>query len=75
MLLIAFKYVSRIYFLNYIVQAVVISVGDYGLAFFLKYRQAVYDLAAVEGCTVFQGWLVNDDLGAFGLDSFHYPLD
>ena len=28
-----------------------------------------------EGCSIFEGWLVNNDIGAFGLDALHDALD
>ena len=75
MLLIAFKYVSRIYFLNYIVQAVVISVGDYRAAFRLEFFKVVDNAAAEERGPVLKRRLIHDDRCALGLYALHYTLN
>ena len=72
--LVSLENVSGIYFINYVIKAAVISVGDDGLALTLELLEIIYNFASVEGCAVFESWLIDDDVCAFGLDSFHYTL-
>lgn len=37
--------------------------------------KVVHDLRAEEHCAIFEGWLVDDNLCALGLDAFHHALD
>ena len=58
-----------------VVQAGVIAVGDDGPGFPLEGSEVIDDLAAEEGCAVFQGRFIDDHGGALCLDTLHDALD
>lgn len=58
-----------------VVEARVVSIGYDGLGLGFELGEVVYNQATEEGGAVFEGGLVDDDLGALGLDTFHYALD
>ena len=74
-ILIPLENISSVDLLYDIVEAGVVAVGDDGLAHGLEFRHVVDHEAAEEGGAVLQGRLVDNDLGAFGLDAFHHALD
>lgn len=69
------EYISCIHPLLHIIEAAVVAIGNDGVADGFETSEVVDDFAAEEGRTVFEGWLVDDDLGAFGLDALHHTLD
>ena len=69
------KYISGIYFLLYIIQTDIIAVGDNGMTLSLESSQVIDNLAAEEGATLFECWLINDDLRTLCLDTFHDALN
>ena len=73
--LIPSKNISSIYLLLYIIQASIIAVGDNCLTLFLKCIHIIYNLATKECTSIFQGWFVDDDLGALCFDTLHDTLD
>ena len=42
---------------------------------FLKLLYIIYNLASEEGCSIFKGWLIDNNCCALGLDSLHNSLD
>lgn len=66
--------IPGIYLLLHIVEARVVAVGDDGLCLGLEGLDVVHHPAAEECAAVLQGGFVDDDLGSFGLDAFHYAL-
>ena len=58
-----------------VAEGVVEAVGDDGLAAGLEGGEVVDDEAAEEGGAVGERGLVDDDLGALGLDALHDALD
>ena len=58
-----------------VVEDGVVTVGDDGGTLSFEFGEVVDDFAAEEGGAVFERRLVDDDLGAFGLDAFHHALD
>ena len=73
--LVALENVARVNLIFYVIEASIITVGDDGLALGLELIEVVDDLRAEEGGAVFEGGLVDDDLGTFGLDALHDALD
>ena len=73
--LVSSKNIACIYFFLYIVQAGIVAVGDDGLGLCLESVQIVYDLAAEEVGSVFEGRFVDDDFCTLGLDSLHHTLN
>ena len=69
------KQISCIYLVLNVIQAAVITVGDYRLAHGLEPFQVVNNQAAEERCSVFKGRLINYDRGPLGLNTFHYALN
>ena len=67
--------VSCINFLLYIIQGCIVAVGYDGLALCLESFQVVYDLAAEEGTSVFEGGFVDNHSCSLGLDAFHHSLN
>ena len=67
--------IPRINLLFHIVEARFVAVGDDHVATALELLQVVDHKAAEEGAAVFEGRLVDDDFGAFGLDALHHALD
>lgn len=57
--LVALEQVAGIYFVFYIIQAGVIAVCDDTVADLLEFIKVIDNLGAEEGCSVFQGWLVD----------------
>ena len=68
--LIPTEYVSGIYFLFYVTKALVEAVGDDGIGLSLELVKVVDNEAAEEGAAVFEGWLVDDDVGSLALIRF-----
>lgn len=58
-----------------VVQTGVVPICYDGVAAGLELLEVIYDEAAEEGVAVLEGGLVDDDLGAFGLDALHHTLD
>ena len=67
--------VSCIDLILYIVETRIIAVGDDGVGLGLELGKVVHYEAAEEGAAVFEGWLVDDDIGSLGLDALHDALD
>ncbi len=42
---------------------------------FLEFIQVIYDFTAEKCASIFEGWLINDNGGAFGFDPLHDPLN
>ena len=75
MTLISAENISSIDLLLDVVEAGVISIGDDGVGLVLKIFEVVDNEAAKECGAVLEGGLVDDDLGALGLDALHHALD
>ena len=73
--LISLKDISCVYFLFYIVQTTIISVGDNCLALFLKFFQIIDYFASEECCTIFQRWFVDNYRCSFCFDTLHNSLN
>ena len=73
--LISAEDVTSIDLVLYIIQASIIAVGDNSLTLFLEGIHIIYNLATKECTSIFQGWLINDDLSALCLDTLHDALD
>ena len=73
--LVAFEEVAGVDFGEDVVEAGVVAVGDDGGGLGLEGGQVVDDERAEEGGAVGEGGLVDDHLGAFGLDALHDALD
>ena len=58
-----------------VVEAGVVSICYDGLGHLFEFLQVIYYNTAEEGGAVFEGGLVDDDLGAFGLNALHHALD
>ena len=69
------EYIPCINLILYIIKAGIISVGDDGIGLCLELGEVVNNKAAEEGAAVFEGWLIDDDIGALGLDTLHDTLD
>ena len=72
--LISTEYVSCIYFILTITEALVEAVGDDGICLSLELGEVVNNEAAEEGAAVFNGWLIDDNVGSLGLDALHDAL-
>ena len=72
--LVAVEQVSCVYFFYDIIQTVIVSVGDDGITLLLEFLEVIYDFASEERRVIGKRWLVDDDVGAFGFDSFHDTL-
>ena len=59
----------------HIIKHGIIPVGDYRVSLGLEGSQIIHHAGAEEGGAVFQRGLVDNHLGAFGLDAFHDALD
>ena len=73
--LVAVEEVAGIYFGFHVIEDSVVAVGDDGLALGLEGGEVVHHAAAEECAAVFEGWFVDDDFCAFGLDALHHTLD
>ena len=73
--LVTVEQVSCIYFANHIVKAVVIAVGNDGVALLLKFSKVDYDFTAEKGGFILQRGFVNDDVCTFRFDTFHDTLN
>ncbi len=67
--------ISCIHFLFHIIQTGIITVCKDCVCGFLEFIQVIYDFTAEKCASIFEGWLINDNGGAFGFDSFHDSLD
>ena len=74
-MLISFEDVAGIDLIGHVIEGAVIAVGDDGIGLGLEEGEVVDHTAAEEGDAVFEGGFIDDDLGAFGFDAFHYALD
>lgn len=72
-LLVSSENIASINFLFYIIQTFIVSVGDDSLTLQLECIEIIHNPAAKEGASVFQGWLIDDDLCAFSLMRFITP--
>ena len=75
MISVSSEYVAGVYFVLYVVEAGVVTVGDDGLRLILEFFQIVDNNAAEEGAAVLKRRFIDDYLGAFGLDTLHHALD
>ena len=73
--LISPKNIPCVYFLLHVIKARAVAVGNDGLGLGLEGFDIVHYSAAEECAAILQGGFVDDDLGSFGLDAFHYTLD
>ena len=73
-LLVSSEDVSCIYLILYIIKAGIIAVGDDGICLCLELGEVVNNEAAEEGAAVFNGWLIDDNVGSLGLDALHDAL-
>ena len=73
--LVAAEDVAGVYFLAHVVEGGVVAVGDDGVALALERLEVVHYAAAEEGGAVGERGLIDDYLGAFGLDALHDALD
>ena len=58
-----------------VVETAVVAVGYDGVALGFEFFEVVDHLGAEEGLSVCEGGLIDDYLGALGLDALHYSLD
>ncbi len=73
--LIPFKDVASIDFVEDIIQAAIVSISNNCFTLLLEFCQVVDDLRAKEGLAIGNRRLVDDDLGTLGLDALHDALD
>ena len=74
-ILISSENVSSVDLILYIIQTSIVAVGDDGMTLCLEGFKVVLYSATKEGAAFFQGWLINDYLGALCLDALHDTLD
>lgn len=74
-ILVSSKDVSCINFILDIIQAGIIAVGDDSMALCLEGFEVILNSTAEEGTSLFQGWLVDNDLCTLCLDALHDSLD
>ena len=67
--------IPGVHLVLHVVQAGIIAVCNNRRALLFEFAQIIDHFAAEESGTVFQGGLVNDYGGTFGLDPFHDALD
>lgn len=67
--------VPGVYLVFYIIQYFIVPVGDNAAALFLEFLQVIDNPGAEEGGAVGEGWFVDDDSGALGLDALHDSLN
>ena len=72
--LISTEYISCIYFILHIAEALIETVGDDGISLCLELGKVVDNKAAEEGAAIFEGWLIDDDIGSLRLDTLHDAL-
>lgn len=72
--LIFLEEVAGVDLLFYVVEVLVVAVGEDDLGLLLELGEVVDHEAAEEGGAVVKGGLVDDDLGTLGLDALHYAL-
>lgn len=73
--LITSEYVTGINPILNIIQTSIVAVGNDGMALCLESFEIVLYSTAKEGAAFFQGWLVDNDFGAFCLNTLHDALD
>ena len=73
--LISSEDVSCIDLFLYIVETRVISVGDDGIGLCLELGEVIDYEATEEGTAIFEGWLIDDNIGSLSLDALHDALD
>ena len=59
----------------YVVEDGIVAVGDDGVGLVFKGSEVVHDLAAEERGPILQRRLIDNHLGALGLDALHNALD
>lgn len=74
-MLVALEDVAGVDFGDDIGEAGVEAVGDDGVGQRLEFLQIIHHKAAEESGAVLERRLVDDHLGALGLDALHYALD
>lgn len=67
--------VSCINLILYIVETLIIAVGNDGMALCLELGEVIDYETAEEGASVFKSWLINDNIGTLGLDTLHDALN
>ena len=67
--------ISCIDFFFDVIEYWIVAVSYYAAALLFEFLQVIYDEAAEESRSVFEGWLIYNDLSAFSLDTFHDALD
>ena len=73
--LVALKVISCIYLVFYIVQRLVIAVGNNRFALFFEFCQIINNKTSKEGLAIRDSGFIDDDLGTFGFDALHDALD
>lgn len=74
-ILVSSEYVSCIDLIFYVTEALVEAVGDDGISLCFELCKVVDNEAAEESAAVFEGWLVDDDVGSLCFDALHDALD
>ena len=67
--------VAGVDLLFYVIEVLVVAVGEDDLGLLLELGEVVDNFAAEEGGAVVEGGFVDDDSGAFGFDALHHALD
>lgn len=73
--LISTENIASINLFFYVIKAYVIAVGDDSVCLFLELGEVVDNEGAEEGGAIFEGGLVDDDVGALGFYALHNALD
>ena len=73
--LVSFENISGINLVMNVIQTRVIPICYNRLGLLFEFLEVIDDEGAEEGAPVFEGGLVDDDLGAFGLNALHDSLD
>ena len=72
---ISFVNIPCIYLIFYIIQNFIIPIGNNDLRFSLKFLKIIYYRASKERTSIIQSRFINNDRGAFRLDSLHNSLN
>ena len=67
--------ISRINFFFDVIEYWIVAVSYYAAALFFEFLQIIYDEAAEESRSVFEGRLIYYDFCAFPFDPFHNALN
>ena len=73
--LISTEYISCIYFILNITEALIEAVGDNGIGLCLELGEVIDYEATEEGTAIFEGWLIDDNIGSLSLDALHDALN